>query len=233
VLEALAALARRRGVLVAAAALVVVAVIGPALLGRGDRPPDAADVTSTSASTTEPLVTSPATTVAPTSSVEVPEADHPGEPADTARYAGEVVAGAPPGDPRRANDHDRELGGTEPARISGFSAWALSADAPTEAPAGTPADPGPWLRVQVRVLNRDDAPQPYTFTDWTLVGPDGVALQATFASQDFKEGRTLPANAQAEGELWFRTAVQGRHWLLYRPQHDRDRGVWAVDVPPA
>ena len=228
-LDALAALARRPMVIVAAAVLVVVAVVGPALLDGGDDDRTASSATTSAAGegTTTVAGTVPAST---TISPDVAEVDRPGETPDPSLYAGQRVAGAAPNDERRQYDHDRTIGGPEPARISGYSAWADAVDAPATDPDGVPGD---WVRVKVRVLNRDEGPQPTEYSDWTLVGPDGVALQALRASQDFTDGRALPANAQVVGEVWFSPTQQGRHWLLYRPQHDRERGVWAVDVPPA
>ena len=196
-LDALAALARRPTVIVAAAVLVVVAVVGPALLDGGDD-----DGTSSSATTAvagEGTTTVAGTVAASTTiSPDVAEVDRPGEPADPSLYAGQRVAGAAPTTSAASTTTTGPSAAPSPPRISGYSAWADAVDAPATDPDGVPGD---WVRVKVRVLNRDEGPQPTEYSDWTLVGPDGVALQALRASQDFTDGRALPANAQVVGEV--------------------------------
>lgn len=251
VLDALVALSRRRWIYVVAAVLVTVAVVGPALVGggRSDADPgdDAAATATTSAfagdpvrpttvaSTTVPATTVPATvapsstvtpssvvpatTLAPTTSVAVPETERRGDPPNP----GLLYPRRPDIRPR---DRERTVGlDQEPARFSGWSAWVARTSAETVAPDGVA---GAWVKVLVRLVNRDDVPQRYDDGQWLLVGADGVARSTAYATPGFVAGSALQGNGETWGELWFPAPPPGGAWLVYRPDANSDRAVWAV-----
>jgi hypothetical protein len=126
----------------------------------------------------------------------------------------------------RPNDQERVVGGP-PARLSGYSAWVVRVSTEPEGPDGAP---GPFTKVLVRLVNRDDASQPYGDEDWLMTRPDGVAQPSAYATPVFVTGAELVGNGEAWGELWFPAPLPGRSWLAFRPDEGSARGIWAVDV---
>ncbi len=240
-LDALVALSRRRWIYVVAAVLVTVAVVGPALVGGGggdararSGPPttsafagDPVRSTTVAPSTVPPTSTPDAptstpaapTTVPATTTVAVPETKRSGDEPNP----GMVYPGRPDIRPR---DRERSVGlDQEPARFSGWSAWVAATSTETTAPDGAT---GTWLKVLVRLVNRDDVPQRYDDRQWLLLGADGVARPTAYATPSFVTGSSLHGNGEAWGELWFPAPPAGGAWLVYRPDANSDRGVWAV-----
>jgi len=225
VLDAFADLARKRWVLVLAGVLVAVAVLGPAFLGGDDGDDEAGEGPDATATTTAAETTAPsATTLAPPpASGPTAEVDREGDdPNPGERYPGRPDV--------RQRDQEREVGG-EPARLSGFSVWLTAVEHLAEGPPGAPE--GPWVRASVRLVNRDEGGQAYAFEDWSLVDVDGIAAEPAFASAAFVTGEPLPGHAEVQGELWFRRTREGPHWVVFRPQQDSARAVWAVPPEPS
>ncbi|MGE0877203.1 MAG: DUF4352 domain-containing protein [Acidimicrobiia bacterium] len=229
-LDKLAELSRKPWPYVLASILVVVAVVGPALVSK-DRAASPGSTAATPAAATasapspssvpSSTLTAPAPVAATTTiGANTPEVDRPGDPANPgARYAGRPDL--------RDNDQERAVGG-DPARLSGYSAWVMFATAETKGPDGKA---GRFVKLTVRIVNRDDAAQTYKDLHWTLRRPDNVVVNTTYATPAFVAGATLPGNGEVYGELWFETPVDGRYWLAYRPDSSSARGVWLVTIP--
>jgi hypothetical protein len=134
-----------------------------------------------------------------------------------------------PGRPdRRAKDQERLVGpDQQPARLSGFSAWVVS---PTLAEVGPDGAGGPFVKVIVRLVNRDDGPQDIADDQWTLLRPDGFGTTTVYATPVLVSGNELAANSEVFAELWFTALVSGRYWLSFRPDEGSPRGVWGLDV---
>jgi hypothetical protein len=243
------ALSRRKGAYVAAAVLTMVAVFGSWLINRADestKPGAAPPVTdaffgttapptvdsgpsssSVGAVATLPNTTIPTTatnnTVTTTSTVppDLAEVDRPGDAANP----GALYPGRPD---LRDNDQERVADpAAAPARLSGYSVWVAKIDV---AAAGPSAEAGPFLRVTVRIVNRDEAPQTISDRQWSLLRPDGLAATTTFSTPTFATGMDVAANSEQFGELWFAPSGTGRYWLSFRPDQASARGVWAIDV---
>jgi hypothetical protein len=249
VLDRLVGLSRRKGAYVAAALLTVVAVVGTWAAGRADHDntPDAPSavtdaffgttapstgetggsstnggVTTILTGTTIPAGTTTTSVVSPsTAPVDLAEVDRPGDPANP----GVLYPGRPD---LRDNDQERTADPTAaPARLSGYSVWIAKIDA---APTGPDGSAGPFLRITVRIVNRDDSRQQVSDRQWSLLRPDGVAVTTTFATPTFAAGIDVAANSEQFGELWFAPSGTGRYWISFRPDQASSRGVWAIDV---
>lgn len=118
-------------------------------------------------------------------------------------------------------DQERELG--DAARLSGYTTTVESVS----------YDGAGEVTVSVRIENRDDEPQPMSFTDWRLVTPGGHVYDATSS--------TLPSTGQIEsipvtGDVVFRVdplpaEVEGDLYVLYKPDNlDAAQGVWSFTV---
>lgn len=118
-------------------------------------------------------------------------------------------------------DQERALG--DAARLSGYTTTVES----------VAYDGAGEVTVSVRIENRDDEPQPLSFSDWHLVTPGGHVYDATSS--------TLPATGQIEstpvtGDVVFRVdprpdEVEGDFYVLYKPEAlDAAQGVWSFSV---
>jgi hypothetical protein len=144
-------------------------------------------------------------------------------------------AGDPPNpgalDPKRPDirpkDQERQYGlDQEPARLSGYSAWVADPSVVKD----YSGQPGPFLRIRVHLVNRDDSPQTYRDTQWTLLKDDGTTVSTSFATPAWVAGGSIPGNGSADGELYFTAPSSGRYFVLFRPDTDSARGVWGLNV---
>jgi hypothetical protein len=128
----------------------------------------------------------------------------------------------------RPKDRERDIGlQSGPARFSGWSAWIAAVGLESSAPDG---HAGRWVKVTVRLVNRDDGAQALGDRRWVLLGTDGINRQTEFATPSFVSQTAVIGGGEAWGELWFPAPPDGRAWLSFRPDQASDRGVWAVDV---
>jgi Domain of unknown function (DUF4352) len=144
-------------------------------------------------------------------------------------------AGDPPNpgalDPKRPDirpkDQERQYGAQqEPARLSGYSAWVADVSVLTS----YAGKQGPFLRVVVHVVNRDDSPQSYRDNQWTLLKDDGTTVNTSFATPAWVTGGSIPGNGVVDGELYFSAPTSGRYFVLFRPDSESSRGVWGLNV---
>lgn len=195
----------------------------------GTAPSSSGAPTSTSSASTSAPATS--STSAPPGAVTTTtgltgggaEVDRPGDPPDPgSRYPGRPDL--------RPKDQERVPGLAEqPARLSGWSAWVATATKEAKGPDGVT---GPFEKITVRLVNRDDAPQVALDDHWTLLRPDGIAQATSYATPSLVgAGTNVPGNGELFGEVWFPVATPGRYWLALRPGADSERGIWAIDVP--
>jgi hypothetical protein len=137
---------------------------------------------------------------------------------------GELYPGRPD---IRPKDRERSAGlDASPARFSGWSAWIARQTVETTAPDGRT---GRWLKITVRLVNRDTGPQTLGERRWVLLGPDGINRVTEYATPTFVNGSSVIGGGEAWGELWFPAPATGGSWLSFRPDQASDRGVWAVD----
>jgi hypothetical protein len=127
----------------------------------------------------------------------------------------------------RPKDQERQYGlEQEPARLSGYSAWVAEASiVPTYG-----GQKGPFLRVRVHVVNRDDSPQAYRDTQWTLLKDDGTTVKSAFATPAWVTGGDIAGNGNVDGELYFSAPTSGRYFVIFRPDTESSRGVWGLNV---
>ena len=240
-LDLLTRLSRKKSAYVVIGMLVAFAVIGPYLGGSTGSSTTSAGLTSSTTlnpratttlnpratTTLNPRATTtldPTVTLDPTATTIGPntaEIDRPGDPANP----GALYPGRPD---TRDNDHERPVGlDAQPARLGGFSVWIARVEHPTSGPDGKI---GSFVKITVRMVNRDDTAQDYNQKRWALLRPDGVAATTSYATPSFVTGSQVTGNSEAFGELWFIANRSGRYWLSFRPGSSSARGVWPIDV---
>jgi hypothetical protein len=221
-LDALARMSRRPGVYIAAAIVTVIVVVATTFGSSGHHSNSATTTSTTDAffGTTTTAVGS-STTPPSTISASTAEIDRPGDPANP----GQLYPGRPD---LRDNDHERAIGpASDPARLGGYSAWVVESSINAKGPDGTP---GPYLRLVVRLVNRDDSAQTASVEQWHLLRPDSISVGTAFATPALASGIKIAGNGEQFAELWFATKGPGRYWLSFRPDQASARGVWAIDV---
>lgn len=137
---------------------------------------------------------------------------------------GDPAAQPNPGElfPGRANqyreDQERAIG--DPALLSGYTTTVT--DAVYEGDG--------VVTVSVRIENRDDEPQPVSFSDWQLVSPDVTSYDPTSSTLSASEVGDEPIT----GEVTFETDPldgAGDFYIVYKPDAlDAARGVWRLPV---
>jgi hypothetical protein len=128
----------------------------------------------------------------------------------------------------RPKDQERLVGpDAQPARLSGFSAWIVSGS--VEA-VGPDQAPGPFIKITVHLINRDDRPQDVDDSQWELLRPDGLAVPSTYSTPTIVNSAKLAANGELYAEVWFAAPVSGGYWLSFRPDEGSPRGVWGLRV---
>jgi hypothetical protein len=128
----------------------------------------------------------------------------------------------------RPKDQERLVGpDAEPARLSGFSAWIVSGS--VEA-AGPDQAPGPFIKITVQLINRDDRPQDVDDAQWELLRPDGLAVPSVYSTPTIVNSAKLAANGELYAEVWFAAPISGGYWLSFRPDEGSPRGVWGLRV---
>jgi hypothetical protein len=127
----------------------------------------------------------------------------------------------------RPKDQERQYGlDQEPARLSGYSAWVADPSILTS----YGGQKGPFLRIRVHLVNRDDSPQSFRDTQWTLLKDDGTTVSTSFATPAWVAGGTIPGNGTADGELYFSAPTSGRYFAIFRPDTESSRGVWGLNL---
>lgn len=233
VLDLLADLSRRRWPYVVAGVLVAAFVVLPALTGGSNEQAESPDTTEESpfvdptenlgSTTTVAGGTTAAggTTVPGATTTVLAEVDRDGDEPNP----GAIFGDRPD---LRDNDQERLVGlDQDPARLSGFSVWVATGSVEKRGPDSTT---GPFLKITVRLLNRDDSRQDIADDQWTLLRPDGIAVPTAYATPTLVQGTDLPANGESFAELWFPAPTDGRYWLSFRPDASSARGVWGLDV---
>jgi hypothetical protein len=202
----------------------------------------AATDTKTTAVATS-TATKQSTAESTTTTVEATTTTEPSPPAPTAPVAEVDRKGDPPNPgalyPGRAgardNDHEQVVG-EEPVRFAGWSVWVLSAEFVDK--------PGQYeccgfLRLRVRLLNRNSDDQTWYRTDFSIQTPSGEVYSPAIVVEG--GGDRLGINGglvhggTTEGDLWFHIGdKRGDFFITFEPQSDPnndDRGVWKVSVP--
>jgi hypothetical protein len=128
------------------------------------------------------------------------------------------------------DDHERPVG-DEPVRFAGWSTYVTSVAVvrnPTE------FDRGTFLRVHVKLLNRDKDQQDWMHDDWSLIYPSGEVYSPATVLADGSLGISggLVHGGTVEGDVWFDTASQtGNFYVTWVPSNKLThpgRGVWRV-----
>ena len=125
------------------------------------------------------------------------------------------------------SDHEAAMG--DCVRISGFTAWVEGVEV---APPG-PFDDEPIVRVTVRIQNRDDDAQLFSYFDWGLQDSTGVVASTAFDSDapNPLEQADLVSGGEVTGTVSFE-AGPGTYYVIWEPDlFDDGRGVWQVTVP--
>lgn len=188
-----------------------------------ERPTGSTTTATRNATTT---TASPATAAPPTTTP--PEAERKGDDANP----GALYPDRPGG---KKTDHEQVVG-NEPVRFAGWSVWVPSTEFVDR--------PGQfsccgYLRLRVRILNRDQGDQTWNRTDFSIQSPAGeVYSPAVFVAGS--GGTPLGINGGlvhggvAEGDVWFHVGDRrGKFFVLWEPQHElsnQGRGVWSVTV---
>jgi hypothetical protein len=134
---------------------------------------------------------------------------------------------------RKEDDQERNQG--EIVRIAGFSTTVVSAG--FEQSVGQFQEAG-YLKATVKICNRNDEAQPYSYVNWRLQTPSGQVMDPTFVlgAQLIGGQQPLPVDlvkgGEASGDVYFTIDGQkGDFFLIYKPSPvDASRGIWKVTV---
>jgi Domain of unknown function (DUF4352) len=134
---------------------------------------------------------------------------------------------------RQKEDQERNNG--EVVRIAGFSTTVVSAG--FEQSVGQFQDAG-YLKANVKICNRNDDAQPYSYVHWRLQTPAGQVIDPTFVvgAPILGQASGLPSDllkgAEATGDVYFQVGGEkGDFYLIYKPSPlDASRGIWKVTV---
>jgi hypothetical protein len=200
-----------------------VAITEPAVTTTEAAPTTTTTRPPTTTTTARPTTT---TTARPTTTTTVPEAERGGDDPNP----GELFADRPD---IQDNDHERAVG-PEPIRFSGYSVSVLSVEYVERA--GQFECCG-YLRVRVRMLNRDDEQQSWSRLDFTLLRPSGeVYSPAIVVEPNDQLGISggLVHGGVVEGDVWFSVdpGEMGRYYIYWEPSlelFEEDRGIWRFE----
>lgn len=143
------------------------------------------------------------------------------------RNPGKVYPGRPD---IQKDDHER-LVGEEPVRFAGWSVYVTASEIvrrPSSINTGT------YLRVHVRLLNRDEDQQFWSKSDWSLIYPTGEVYSPAIVPSDDPLGISggLVHGGVAEGDIWFNVDDQrGDFYVTWEPSGElshQGRGVWRL-----
>ena len=158
--------------------------------------------------------TSTTTTAKPTTTTTqkpMAEADRSGD----SRNPGQLYPGRPDIQP---DDHERAVG-PEPVRFAGWSAYV------TETGLVTSPDiihGGTYLRVHVKLLNRNKDQQDWIHSDWGLIYPTGEVYSPEFIQRDGGLGISggVVHGGIVEGDIWFNIRDQhGAFYVTWEPSY--------------
>jgi hypothetical protein len=134
---------------------------------------------------------------------------------------------------RQKEDQERNQG--EIVRIAGFSTTVVSAG--FEQSVGQFQNAG-YVKATVKLCNRNDDAQPYSYGNWRLQTPSGQVINPTFVVGAPLLGGQQPLPVDlvkggvATGDVYFQIGGQkGDFYLIYKPDPlDSSRGIWKVTV---
>lgn len=142
------------------------------------------------------------------------------------------------GYPSRWGDQERRVGGL-PARFSGYTTWVRSV---ARVPAATLVDgyQGDFLRVRVRVFNRDKEPQHVCACDFSVWSrAEGYRAADAVAAATIGGPTEIGSGAQSSGDVYLYVAtVSDPIYLVYNPDRyvllstNRSTGIWRVPRTP-
>lgn len=131
---------------------------------------------------------------------------------------------------RHGEDQERNQG--EIVRIAGFSTTVVSAG--FEQSVGEFQDDG-YLKATVKICNRNDDAQSYSFANWRLQTPAGQVINPAIVVgvPTLAEIPTdLVKGGEVSGDVYFQVEGQkGDFYLIYKPElFDASRGIWKVTI---
>jgi len=128
-------------------------------------------------------------------------------------------------------DHDQERNLGEVVRFSGYTTAVVTAGF---VPTLSEIETSGYIKITVKVCNRDDDTQQYYDGDWRLQTPSGTVLDPDFVTPptlalvptDVVDGGT------ATGDVYFEVgAERGDFYIIYKPDpFDDARGIWKVSI---
>ncbi len=187
----------------------------------------AAPTTAEPATTVKPPTSRAPTTVKPTTTTKpIDEADRKGD----SRNPGALY----PGRPDIQKDDHEQLVGESPVRFAGWSVWVTAVEYVRKPSA---YDCCGYLRVHVRLLNRDDGQQSWLHNDFSLLRPTGeIYSPATvFAGDPLGISGSLVHGGVVEADVWFSVdeGATGDYYVLWEPSFElshQGRGVWKATL---
>jgi Domain of unknown function (DUF4352) len=139
---------------------------------------------------------------------------------------GKLFKGRPGQD---SGDQERNTG--ETANLGGFAATVTSAS--FEQSLSTFENDG-YLRVSVKVCNRNSDTNDESPLDWKLQTPNGNRIDITSTSAPTLQGGTLVGGGEQAGDVYFPVDGQnGDFYVIFKPLSDPfgdERGIWKVSI---
>jgi hypothetical protein len=128
---------------------------------------------------------------------------------------------------RQKEDQERNFG--EIVLISGYSATVVSAGFVQTV--GEFEDAG-YMKISVKICNRDEEAQAYGSIDWRLQTPGGQVIDPGFvvSAPTLTPRADLVEGGEVAGDVYFEIDGQrGDFYIIYKPDSfDASRGIWKV-----
>jgi len=133
---------------------------------------------------------------------------------------------------RQKEDQERNTG--EVVRVAGFSTALMAAEYVQRL---SQFEDAGYVKLAVKVCNRNSDPQSFSYINWRLQTPSGQVLDPTFVTAPILGGSgglttDLVKGAEVAGDVYFQVGAEhGEFYALYKPElFDASRGVWKVAV---
>jgi uncharacterized protein DUF4352 len=128
------------------------------------------------------------------------------------------------------DDQERQIGQT--ANLGGYTTTVLGG---AFVPEINEFETDGYMKVTVKLCNRDQSAQDVSQFDWKVQSPTGTQLDSTFTTAPQLPVRSgLAQGGEATGDLYFEVGAQrGDFYVIFKPladPFDSDRGVWKITI---
>ena len=91
-----------------------------------------------------------------------------------------------------------------------------------------------YMKVSVKICNRNSDAQDVTDVDWKLQTPAGNQIDTAFVSVPTLQGGSLVHGGEITGDLYFTVGAQrGGFYVIFSPSSkvfDNARGIWKLTI---